>query len=210
MRSYFDHHAITVKAHSNYPIDVTGRFLIVKETQYALTCQLDGQAKFPIEVGLAFKLEPAVRNSDGKILEPADEFKRITFFNDTVTDNDIAFYVGRGEINDYRINALISRIRVQLLGLSFVTRPDSTLVVPTTVAAGATTDFPGTLAGVKRRQIIVHNPGFDNDVEILDTNSNVAGLVFPRTAWTVETDDDLKVHNTETVDVKVTELFYAL
>jgi len=204
-RSFFDYFEETVPANRKITISCEGRFLTIKESTDQLYCRLDNGKEFPVEVGLDFALE---QNFDAQGVEvDKDEFSKLTLINKTSADVDVSFYVGRGKISDYRLNALVTRNITVNVGEA----PTFTVGGGGALASGSTETFDGTAgAGKRRKHIILDNPDTEFDLTLLDENGVQCGVLKSRETRPVATDGVLKVKNDNagSVTFYVLELYY--
>lgn len=180
----------TIPANRSIIVNAQGSFFLCKESDDKFQMQMDNNARFDMEAGLSFRLE------DG------DNFKRLTFFNDTATDNEITFYFGVAEVKDSRFNNIIAR-QVVLTGAAASSR-----AVATNVPAGQTVVIPGINAGKRRKQISVYNEDSDTTVNIRTSEGDLFGKCYAFSSWTHETDAVLRVENPSATDCTVGELYY--
>lgn len=192
-------YTITVPAGGVTNQAVTGRELFIKDASGALSVDY-GDGKTP--------------TARGSLLRSEKLFTWITFFNDNAADITVSYYCGESVPQDL---------------LSSETMPASTKLAANGGDAGTAllnadnnleldhTEYVtlnGTdSTGRRRRQIVITNLSASLDLTIKKAAASArrAATVFPRTAWTLETDADLCVVNLSGSDglvCQVLETFY--
>ena len=174
-----------------------GRFFRCKESTGAFKMSFDNQQFFDCEVGIGFDA-----GQEG--------FNSLIFRNTGASDITITFYAGNVNVIDARLNTLISRqvSTYQKNYLTFSVGGLGTGVVTVTNAVELAITLQ---TGYARKQVVITNLSATADLEVRDSNSNPMGTVMPRSAWTVETGDIIKLFQTSGSDltVRICEIYYA-
>jgi hypothetical protein len=207
--AFVQHKKLTLKSDGTHiPVNATGSVFICKEANSPFEMQFDEQGWFPWDQGLSFNIGPD------------RQFTRLNF-RSTNPDEDtlIDFYVGNAAIADSRLNIVRDPVHYQFLCF---------MVCKTVIKRwnddGIDAHNQGTFRGIGgsgptqagaayayRKSILVTNLDAASNIEIFAINgTSRVGTVFPKTAWQLETSDDLIIAN-ETgsrIDCRITELFY--
>jgi hypothetical protein len=186
--SFLSFKSITVPSNGSWRVAVTGQFFNCKEGTDKFKMQVDAGEKFDWEAGLSFTW--------------ANQFKQLTFFNETVNAITIDFYVGSEAVRDARLNTVINKLIITSVK-DFPTQLVASGTI--TIAAGQTLPFPGTAAGAgkQRRQIIISNLHAVQDLTVQDNGGNDFATVFHLQAWNCPTSADLKLKNKSGADIQV-------
>jgi len=189
--SYLQDFDLLLKKDQPKVVNVFGQNFYCIESSKKFKMQWDSNGLISMEVGRGF----ALRGDD--------YFEQLTFVNDS-SDDDISltFTAGRAEVFDTRLNTLLERI----IAIGVLAAP--TRGVATAVAAAATVAILGTNDSDRRKQIVVTNEDLDGSVIVQKSDGTKFCTVFPQTAWTLETNMDLKVFNNTATDLVVAELYY--
>lgn len=186
--SFFSRKVLTVPAGLTVPVSITGNNFVCTSATGQFFVKFDGGEEFPMDTGMGFKLLPE------------DFFGILEIRNPSASDSiDIAFYAGRGDITKIVVEAKLAPTRLLAGGPSHVE----------IIGAGVSLTVPGTNAGQRRKQIIVTNMDLSSDLTVL-VGTVRAARIFPRTAWTFETDATVVLKNEtgSTMVVNILETYY--
>ncbi|MCX7790157.1 MAG: hypothetical protein N2378_05920 [Chloroflexaceae bacterium] len=197
-QSFLSHHTLTVPAGQTRRVNVTGTYFLCSESSAPFRLRLgDREATF-FSAGLAVRFQPG------------DWFAFIEITNPGSADNEIEFFVGTAEVIDARLNVVTDRPPAAVT--VHITPPKTYLKTHTitSLAPAAEESCPGTDSGNRRKEILVTNLDGTNDLEIRTAAGASIGFVLARTAWVLETDDDLKVVNSAAAAIacRIAEVFY--
>jgi len=189
----------TIPANGSIELNVSGVRFLCKESDGTFKLRVDDSPAIPWEAGLYLDLteDPEYR--------PGDVYKKLTFINDTGTDIDVTFYTIGPGIRDSRFNNLIDRntaITTVAVPTRLVVTEDS-LGAGKTLIVGGSVSIAGTNGGKIRKQIVVTNTSFDDDLYLLDDTGKWLGTVFIRQAFTLETNATVQVLNPATSSASV-------
>lgn len=196
--------SFTIAANTTVPLHVTGTKVICAESSARFYVKVDNGEKIPLEVGLA--------------IHANEPFTRLNFSNDTAADITCAVYVGDANVDDKRLNTLISRtiiVGMQTAATRIKAREYSSApgVTGGPIADGSGIDCDGTDEyGNRRKQITVANLTTGNlDLRKKSTSAASFGVVLPNQVWTMETSANVCVFNSSGAPadgVRIMETFY--
>lgn len=186
--SYFD---VTLAAYETRALSVTGAMFFCRSSTAQFWLNIDGGEDFPLEQGFAF------RTPDGNY------WNNIVLKNRSATALQVTGYIGSSLVT---YAPPVEQINLAVKLAPTILRPNAA----TNLAAGATLTLAGTYLGKNRKQIVVTNLSAAGDLQILDSAGTVGAIAFPRSAWTIETSDTVKVKNNTglLIDLQVLEIFY--
>jgi hypothetical protein len=201
-KSFFTGGTIILPVGATVPYNCTGQMFVCKEASDLFLMSFDDGEFFPMEVGLGFRLNGT------------DEFRKLSFQNNTQSIITIEFFVGVGEIQDARLNTAIQRLII--VGMMDV--PDYTKGLgalgavqhaPSSFSSGTTHVYTGTDSAHQRKQITFYNADATAFLWVGDGNNLVLAVIPPGQAWTMQSSGTFKVSGSGNVcDYLVCQTFY--
>lgn len=177
--------AETLAANQPRRFNVTGQALYIKALTQQAWLRVDQDEEFPVDAGV--------------ILRFPRMFRELQFTNKNASAISLEFYTGDATVS------FVGSETVRARGSDL--KPGSVALLNT----DAKVTLAGTWNGRQRKQIVVTN--LDDNASLYikaKDDNNVCAVVFPRTAWTMETDADLDIYNGAAwgVSLSVAEFFY--
>lgn len=177
-----------------------GNFLVCVTATHAFKLGLDqGSEMMDWNLGLKFRLVPG------------EYFTALAVQNPHETDTLLVeFLIGEGDIDDARLN-VVRESGMPYKGVETIILAhdehdlamNGTIVCPGDGAVGSGRGY--------RKEILVTNLDPSNDLDVIQTSTGKSiGMVLARTAWCLETSEDLTVKNpnASTMALRVSETFY--
>jgi len=198
--SFVTYKKLVVQPGDQVKIYVTGQTLVCIEANHGFQLRLDEGEFFPWNLGLKLKLLPT------------DFFASFTVRNTDADEPLVAeFLILRGDVDDQRLNVVRERgMPYKTVQTKILTHPETQLNYQQEVYCKGLAD-PG--SGLTyRKEILITNLDPLNDIEVLlaDTRASI-GFVLARTAWCLETSEDLIITNPNASPIacRISEIFYA-
>jgi len=179
---FFSRQTLTIPANQVVPVAATGEVFSVLESTGDFSVAFDGGEKSAVRGGITLRVKV---------------FHILTLHNDTAIAITVSFFTGFGEISFALLES--KAVSTRLLGTLCQLQP------PTYA------EFSGTNNGNRRKQVVITNTESAVDLVVRGKDAAPCAIVFPRTAWTMETDSLLSVGNPAAqppVSFYVAETFY--